>query len=86
MAANAVVRARINEKIKDEASIVLAEMGLTVSDAFRMLLTKIAKEKRYSVEPLMPNAITQKAISELERDEGESFNSVNDLMTSLDAD
>jgi len=73
MAANAVVRARINEKVKNEASIVLAEMGLTVSDAFRMLLTKIAKEKRYSVEPLMPNVLTQEAISELERGEGESF-------------
>jgi len=86
MAANTVVRARIDEKVKNEASIVLAEMGLTVSDAFRMLLTKIAREKRYSVEPLMPNALTQEAISELEHGEGKSFNTVDDLMTSLDAD
>jgi DNA-damage-inducible protein J len=34
MPANAVVRARIDEQIKDEATVVLAAMGLTVSDAF----------------------------------------------------
>jgi DNA-damage-inducible protein J len=38
MAANAVVRARIDEHIKEEASAVLAAMGLTVSDAFRIML------------------------------------------------
>ena len=35
MAANSVVRARIDQRIKDEAAAVLAAMGLTVSDAFR---------------------------------------------------
>ena len=45
MSANAVVRARINEEIKNEAVIVLASMGLTVSDAFRMMLTRVAVEK-----------------------------------------
>ncbi|NOX09253.1 MAG: hypothetical protein GXP22_07180 [Gammaproteobacteria bacterium] len=38
MAENAVVRARINEHIKEEAATVLATMGLTISDAFRMML------------------------------------------------
>ena len=42
MTTNAVVRARIDEHIKEEASIVLASMGLTVSDAFRIMLTRIA--------------------------------------------
>jgi DNA-damage-inducible protein J len=35
MSSNAVVRARIDEQIKEEASVVLAAMGLTVSDALR---------------------------------------------------
>ena len=39
VSANAVVRARIDERIKEEATIVLAAMGLTVSDAFRIMLT-----------------------------------------------
>lgn len=42
MASSDVVRARINEHIKAEASSVLAEMGLSVSDAIRILLTRIA--------------------------------------------
>ena len=40
MTTNAVVRARIDEHIKEEASAVLAAMGLTVSDAFRIMLTR----------------------------------------------
>lgn len=47
MTANTVVRARIDERIKEEATVVLASMGLTVSDAFRMMLTRIATEKHY---------------------------------------
>ena len=45
MASNALVTTRINENIKHEATEVLASMGLTVSDAVRLLLTKVAKEK-----------------------------------------
>ena len=40
MAANAVVRARIDEQIKEEATVVLAAMGLTVSNAFRIMLAQ----------------------------------------------
>jgi DNA-damage-inducible protein J len=45
MTANSVVRARIDEQIKNEAAAVLKAMGLTVSDAFRLMMVKIAKEK-----------------------------------------
>lgn len=58
MTANAVVRARIDEHIKEEASVVLAAMGLTVSDAFRILLTRVAKDKALPFEPLIPNKET----------------------------
>ncbi|WP_321958123.1 type II toxin-antitoxin system RelB/DinJ family antitoxin [Paraburkholderia bannensis] len=40
-----VVRARIDGHIKEEATNVLAGMGLSVSDAIRMLLTRIAADK-----------------------------------------
>jgi len=42
MTANSVVRARIDEQINKEAAAVLAAMGLTVSDAFRLMMVKIA--------------------------------------------
>ena len=64
MAANAVVRARIDEHIKQEASAVLAAMGLTASDAFRMLMTRIAQEKALPFEPLVPNETTVAAMLE----------------------
>lgn len=58
MTVNSVVRARINEHIKEEASIVLATIGLTLSDAFRMLLFRVATEKALPFEPLVPNKKT----------------------------
>jgi len=62
MAANTVVRARIDEHIKEEAAVVLAAMGLTVSDAFRIMLTRVAREKALPFEPLIPNEKTIKAM------------------------
>ncbi len=64
MVANAVVRARIDEDIKEEATVVLAAMGLTVSDAFRIMLTRVAREKALPFEPLIPNAKTIAAMKE----------------------
>ncbi len=70
MASNSVVRARIDEHIKEEASIVLATMGLTVSDAFRMMLTRIAREKALPFEPLVPNEATIKAMKQARSGKG----------------
>ena len=58
MATNTVVRARIDQRIKKEAEAVLAAIGLTASDAFRMLMVRVAAEKALPFEPLMPNKKT----------------------------
>ena len=84
MSANAVVRARINEDIKNEAVVVLASMGLTVSDAFRMMLTRVAVEKALPFEPLVPNAKTIAAMREARLGKAESSKSVDALMEDLD--
>ncbi len=87
MATNTVVRARIDEHIKEEASVVLATMGLTVSDAFRIMLTRVAHEKALPFEPLVPNAVTLQAMKETRRRvKTKSFNSVDALMADLNAD
>ena len=86
MSANAVVRARIDEHIKEEATIVLAAMGLTVSDAFRSMLTRVAREKALPFEPLVPNAVTIEAMKEARRGGLKSFATVEDLMTDLNAE
>lgn len=86
MTANAVVRARIDEHIKEEASVVLASMGLTVSDAFRLLLTRVAKEKALPFEPLIPNQKTIDAMKEARRGKLRSFESIESLMDDLNAE
>jgi DNA-damage-inducible protein J len=86
MSANAVVRARIDEHIKEEASVVLAAMGLTVSDALRMMLTRVANEKALPFEPLIPNAETIAAMREARSGSLARFNSIDELMADLNAD
>jgi DNA-damage-inducible protein J len=83
---NSIVRARINEQIKEEAAAVLSEIGLTLSDAFRLLLIRVAREKALPFEPLIPNATTIKAIEEARRGELISIGTLDDLFTELNAD
>lgn len=85
MTANAVVRARIDEQIKEEASNVLAAMGLTVSDAFRIMLTRIAHEKALPFEPLVPNKATVAAMREARKGKLKRFDDVDSLMADLHA-
>ena len=65
MAANQLVQARIDGAIKEEAATVLAAMGLTVSDAVRLLLTRVAREHALPFDPLIPNATTIAAMMRL---------------------
>jgi DNA-damage-inducible protein J len=85
MSANAVVRARIDEHIKEEASTVLAAMGLTVSDALRMMLTRIAYEKALPFELMVPNEATMAAMREARSGKLKRFDSVEGLMADLHA-
>jgi DNA-damage-inducible protein J len=62
MTENSVVRARIDATTKSEAAAVLATMGLSLSDAFRLLLKRVAAEKKLPFEPLVPNAETVEAM------------------------
>jgi DNA-damage-inducible protein J len=86
VAANAVVRARISADVKDEAGAVLAAMGLTVSDAFRMLLTRVAADKTLPFEPLAPNEQTVAAIRQARRGGLPRFADAGALLDYLDAD
>lgn len=85
MATNTVVRARIDRRVKDEAAAVLATMGLTVSDAFRLLMVRVAREKALPFEPLIPNAKTVRAMKEARRGKLRRFDRVEDVMADLQA-
>jgi DNA-damage-inducible protein J len=86
MSANALVQARIDGAIKEEAAAVLAAMGLTVSDAVRMLLTKIAHDHALPFDPLIPNETTIAAMKEARTGNLPKFDSVAALMADLNAD
>ena len=86
MRSNTVVRARIDGQIKEEAAAVLDAMGLTVSDAFRMLLTRIAKERALPFEPLVPNEETIQAMQEARAGRVRTAKSPDDLIAQLNAD
>ena len=86
MTANAVVRARIDEQTKTEAAAVLKAMGLTVSDAFRLMMVRIAREKALPFEPLVPNAETIEAMKAARRGDLVTVGAPEKLLASLNAD
>lgn len=86
MPANDVVRARIDAKTKAEAAAVLATIGLTVSDAFRLLMIRVAQDKAMPFEPLIPNAETIAAMEEARSGNMKSFTTIEALMADLNAD
>jgi DNA-damage-inducible protein J len=86
MPANALVQTRIDSAVKEEAAAVLAAMGLTVSDAVRLMLTRVAHDKALPFEPLIPNATTVAAMLEARSGKLASFKSVDALMADLNAD
>ena len=86
MSENSIVRARINKRIKDEAAAVLGAMGLTVSDAFRMMMMRIATERALPFEPLVPNAKTIAAMKAARRGELATAGKPGKLLARLNAD
>ena len=86
IAADTYVRARIDAKTKERAADALQAMGLSISDAIRLLMLRVADERRLPFEVRVPNAATRKAMAELEAGKGKRFASVEALMADLHAD
>lgn len=84
--ADTYVRARIDTHTKERAARALDAMGLSISDAIRLLMLRIAADHRLPFDVKAPNATTKKAIAELEAGKGKKFASVDDLMADLHAD
>jgi DNA-damage-inducible protein J len=87
MAQTAVVRARVDEKVKDEATAVLANFGLTVSDVVRMTLSRVANDKAVPFELKQPNAETRAAMEEargMMKARKLRFRTAEDLFDALD--
>lgn len=85
-AVDTYVRARIDSATKARASDALEAMGLSISDAIRLLMLRVAEEKRLPFNVRVPNAETMAAMAELESGKGKSFATVEALMADLNAD
>jgi len=85
-AADTSVRARIDADIKRRAADALQAMDLSVSEAIRLFLHRIADERRLPFQVTLPNARTRRAISELETGKGRRARSVDALMAQLKTD
>ncbi len=85
MSADAVVRARIDSDTKARATEALHAMGLTVSDAIRLMLLRVAEEKRLPFAVQAPNATTLKAMKELDEGKGKRFASAEELLEDIGA-
>ncbi len=83
MTANKLVQTRIDGEIKEEAAAVLAAMGLTVSDAVRLLLTKVAHEHALPFDPLVPNAATIAAMKEARTGNLPRVNNIDELKKAM---
>lgn len=83
MGNDSVVRARIDSDTKARATEALEAMGLSVSDAIRLLLLRIAEEKRLPFAVKVPNSTTLKAMKELEEGKGKRFSSADELFRDL---
>ena len=83
MKTDAVVRARIDSGTKARAAEALQAMGLSVSDAIRLLLLRVAEEKRLPFTVQAPNPATVGAMKELEEGRGRRFESAEDLFRDL---
>ena len=84
MSADTVVRARIDRDTKARATAALQAMGLSVSDAIRLLLLRVADEKRLPFAVHVPNATTVKAMQEVAAGKGKRFGRADDLFRDLD--
>lgn len=83
MQANDTIRARIDSDTKAKATKALAAMGLSVSDAIRMLMVRVAEEQKLPFDVAVPNVETRSAIAELEGGKGKKFANADALFDDL---
>lgn len=63
-ATTTMVHVRVDENVKAQAAETLASMGLTVSDAIRVFLTRVVADKELPFALKAPNATSRVAIAE----------------------
>ena len=81
--ATTMVHVRVDEQTKQRAAKTLAAMGMSVSDAVRMLLVRVAAEKAMPFDVKVPNATTVKAMRAADKGKGKRLKSAAALFKDL---
>ena len=84
MVATKMVHVRIDENVKAQATETLAAMGLSVSDAVRVFLTRVAAEKQLPFVLKVPNTKTRAAMKEARSMEHARFANAQELLDEID--
>jgi DNA-damage-inducible protein J len=87
MGDSTMLHVRVDEEIKTQATEALAAMGLTVSDAVRILLKRVADDQAFPLELKVPNAQTREAMAQartMMKARAARFASADALMNELD--
>jgi DNA-damage-inducible protein J len=84
--ADTYVRARIDSNTKERAADALAAMELSISDAIRLLMFRVADERRLPFDVKAPSKSSRKALAEIAAGKTKTFATVDDSMADLNAD
>ncbi len=81
--ATTMVHIRLDKKVKEKAARNLSAMGMSVSDAVRILLVRVAAEKALPFDVKVPNATTRRAMAAADRGKGKRHKSSRALFKDL---
>jgi DNA-damage-inducible protein J len=82
--ATTMVHIRVDRKTKERATKTLAAMGMSVSDAVRMLLVRVIAEKALPFDVKVPNATTVTAMRAADKGQGKRHKSADALFKNLE--
>lgn len=85
MATNAVIETHVDDAVKKEAAAVLAAIGLTISDAIRLMLIRVAHDHELPFDPFLPNAETIAAMEEARAGNLQTADTIEQFLEALDA-
>jgi DNA-damage-inducible protein J len=83
MGTTAIVQTTVDTTLRDQASAVLAELGMTVEDALRLLLTQVVEERDLPLSMHIPNAETIAAMREADSGAGKRYTSLDELFKDM---
>ena len=84
---SSMLHVRMDNQLKQQATEALAAIGLSASDAVRLLFHRIAADQAFPLELKVPNARTRRAMAEVDemvKTRKARFSSADEMFTELE--